>query len=197
MCSRFAVAVLALVLLSLSHAIGTRAQDSEIDCDSFVKNADGSWTVVQKVYIPVQKVRVREGTVFRPGETFLGDDMAVRLNKACPNKAVTPAESTEPAPETQGLQQTQSAQRPYVSLSKYGDANGNVDIRRLSCGHLNQASPSEIDLLLAWYSGWYNGFARGHGINLPQVRSAMHSVANYCKSNPNQNLMQVMARMLR
>jgi hypothetical protein len=196
MCSRLALAVLALTLPTLGLAIA-RAQDSEIDCDSFMKNADGSWTVVQKVYIPVQKVRVREGTVFRPGETFLGDDMVVRLDRACPTKAVTPAESSEASPQMQGQAGAQSAQQPYVSLSKYGDANGNVDIRHLSCSHLDQASPSEIDLLLAWYSGWYNGVAKGHGINLPQVRYAMRSVADYCKSNPEKNLVQVMELMLK
>jgi hypothetical protein len=197
MCRRLAWVLLALFLPTIGLTSGAGAQDGEIDCDAFVKNPDGSWTVVQKAYIPVQKVRVREGTVFQPGETFLGDDMTVRLSKACPNKAVTPVEGTEQAQEPQGQQAPQSAPSPYVSLSKYGDANGNVDIRRLSCSHLDQASPSEIDLLLAWYSGRYTATAKARGINLPQVRYVVRSVADYCKANPDKSLVQVMELMLR
>ncbi len=83
-----ALVAFAIALLIFCLAGGAHAQDSEIDCDAFLKNPDGSWTVVKKVFIPVQNVRVNEGTVFRPGTTFLGDDMTVRLSKACPNKQV-------------------------------------------------------------------------------------------------------------
>jgi hypothetical protein len=34
-----------------------------------------SRTVIKKVFIPVQNVRVVEGTIFHPCVTFLGDDM--------------------------------------------------------------------------------------------------------------------------
>jgi hypothetical protein len=197
MCRRLALVLLSLFLPAIGFTSGARAQDGEIDCDSFVKNPDGSWTVVEKAYIPVQKVRVREGTVFRAGESFLGDDMTVRLSKACPNKAVAPVEGNEQAQEPQGQQGAQSAPSPYVSLSRYGDANGNIDIRRLSCSHLDQASPPESDLLLAWYSGWYTATAKARGINLPQVRYAMRSVADYCKANPDKSLAQVIELMLR
>ena len=175
------------IILQLLCGVGAKAQDSEIDCDSFLKNTDGSWTVVKKVFIPVQNVRVIEGTIFRPGQTFLGDDMTVRLGRACPNKAVTqPASAT---PDTQQI--------PTVPLSTYTDANGNIDVRRLTCAHLNATSSEEVELLLGWYSGWYNGRARGQGINVARVRYAINSLTNYCKAYPATNLAQAMELLLK
>jgi hypothetical protein len=126
-----ALVALAIVLQTLCLAGSALSQESEIDCDSFIKNSDGSWTVIKKVYIPVQKVRVNEGTVFHPGTTFLGDDMTVRLSKACPNKQVAapePADVAQPQP-----QQPQPGRMP---LSQYADANGNIDVQRLSCAQI-------------------------------------------------------------
>lgn len=182
-----ALAALAIVLQIVCGAVGASAQDSEIDCDAFLKNPDGSWTVVRKVFIPVQNVRVVEGTIFRPGQTFLGDDMTVRLSRACPNKAVTQPESATP----------DTPQAPTVPLSTYADANGNIDVRRLSCAHLNAASPEEIGLLLDWYNGWYNGREKRSGINVARVRYAISSLTNYCKANPTTNLAQAMELLLK
>ncbi len=67
---RFALAVLVIAVQAGCSVLGAQAQDKDINCDSFVKNPDGSWTVIEKVFIPVQNVRVIEGTVFRPGQTF-------------------------------------------------------------------------------------------------------------------------------
>jgi hypothetical protein len=169
-----------------------QAQDRDIVCDSFVKNPDGSWTVVEKVFIPVQNVKVIEGTVFRPGETFLGDDMAARLNKACPN-----VQATIPTPATAGPPQPQTPQVPQVSLSRYADANGNIDVRRLTCGHLNMASNEEANALLSWYGGSYTAAAKNRIINLARVRYVVRSVVDYCKANPEKSLSQVMELMLK
>jgi HdeA/HdeB family len=168
------------------------AQESEIDCDSFIKNADGSWVVVKKVYIPVQKVRVNEGTVFRPGTTFLGDDMTVRLSKACPNKQVAmpePADVAQPQP-----QQPQPTRMP---LSQYADANGNIDVQRLSCAQIADASVEDSSFLLSWYSGWYHGSERKRGINPARVRYVIRGVVDYCKSNRDRKLTDVMAFWLK
>jgi len=194
---RFAWAIL-IVALHGGGVLGrAQAQDSDIDCDSFTKNPDGSWTVIETAFIPVQNVRVREGTIFRPGETFLGDDMTVRLGKACPNKAVTQPGAPDQAQQPQPSQMPPQPQLPTVALSKYADANGNIDVRRLSCGHLADASPAETDLLLAWYGGWYNGVAKGRGFNLARLRYAMRNVADYCKANRDKSLVQVMELMLK
>jgi hypothetical protein len=194
---RFALAVLIIAVQAGCFVPGAQAQDQDINCDSFLKNPDGSWTVIEKVFIPVQNVRVREGTVFRPGQTFLGDDMTIRLSKACPNKAVTAAPDEAQQPQGPQGPSGPQPQVPYVPLSKYADANGNIDVQRLSCAHLDQASPAETELLLAWYSGRYNGGAKARGINLARLRYAMRNVVNYCNANPDKGLAQVMELMLK
>jgi HdeA/HdeB family len=161
---------------------GARAQDSDLECDSFVKNADGSWTVIRKAYIPGPNIRVEEGAVFRPGGTFLGDDLAAKLDRACPNVPVsTPA----------------AVQTAKVPLSTHADQNGNIDVRQLTCAHLDDASGEETDLLLAWYGGWYNALAKKRGFNLMRLRSVINNVVDYCKANPGKNLLQVVDLMLR
>jgi hypothetical protein len=195
------IAVMAVQALCMSAA--AFAQESEIDCSAFLKNPDGSWTVIKKAYIPVQKVRVVEGTVFLPGQTFLGEDMAERLAKACPNQPVAVPDTPEQAqpgqlpPGTPSPQGAQVHQTPRLSLGRYADANGTIDVQRLSCGHLAEATPEETELLLAWYSGWYNGIAKKRGINLARVRFAIRSVADYCRANPDKRLVQVMELMLK
>jgi hypothetical protein len=182
---RLAWAVLAIAWQTLGLAAGAQAQDSGgIQCDAFAKNPDGSWTVLEKTYIPGPNVRVEAGSVFRPGGTFLGDDLALRLDKACPKVTVT---VETPAP----------ARAPQALLSRFADANGNIDVQQLNCGQLAETSPAEIDLLLAWYSGWYNGVAKKRGINLARVRYAIHNVAEFCKANRDKSLAQVMELMLK
>jgi hypothetical protein len=188
---RSALVGFALVVQSLGVAGGARAQDSEIDCDSFLKNPDGSWTVIKKVFIPVQNVRVVEGTVFRPGTTFLGDDMTVRLSKACPNKQVAvpePADVAQPQPEPQPGR---------VPLSKFADANGNIDVQRLTCGEIADASVEDSSFFLSWYSGWYYGNEKNRGINPARVRYVIRSVVDYCKSNRDRKLTDAMAFWLK
>jgi len=192
---RLALSAAAVALLAACPTTGAQAQENEINCNAFVTGADGSWTVIEKVYIPVQKVRVREGVVFRPGETFLGDDMAARLEKACPNQPVATAEGQPAGPAGQPV--AQSPEPPHVPLSTYADANGDIDARRLSCAHLAALSGEESELLLAWYSGWYGGIAKRRGINLARVRYAIHNVADYCKGNREKSLAQVMELMLK
>jgi len=169
-----------------------QAWSENIDCDSFIKNPDGSWTVIKKVFIPVQNVRVVEGTVFQPGGTFLGDDMTVRLAKACPSKQVTnPDEAGQPG------QASAQPQAPYVPLSNYADANGNIDIQRLTCAHLAAASPIDIEMFVTWYSGWYAGVAKRHGINLARVQYAIRNVDDYCKANQSRRLSEALNILLK
>src|ERR1700722_1320042 len=177
----------AIVLPVLGLAGGARAQDRDIDCDSFLKNPDGSWAVVKKVFIPVQNVRVNEGTVFRPGTTFLGDDMTVRLSKAYPNTQLgAPADVTQPQPQ---LQQPQPGRVP---LSQYADANGNIDVQRLTCGQIADASIDDASFFLSWYSGWYYGTEKKNGINPARACYVIRSVDVYCKANYNRKLSDVM-----
>jgi HdeA/HdeB family len=183
-----ALGALTVALQLLCGLAAAHAQDGGIDCDSFLKNPDGSWTVIKKVFIPVQNVRVVEGTVFRPGQTFLGDDMTERLSRACPNKTIAQPESAA-ANGPPAI--------PSVPLSNYADGNGNVDVRRLTCAHLNTTSPEESELLLVWYDGWYNGRAKKSGINLARVHYAVNSLTSYCKAYPAASLAQAMELLLK
>lgn len=181
---------LAIALPILCFAGSAHAQDNEIDCDAFLKNADGSWTVVKKVFIPVQNVRINEGTVFRPGTTFLGDDMTVRLSKACPNKQVA-------VPVPADVAQPQQPQPGRVPLSQYADANGNIEVQRLTCGQIADASIEDASFFLSWYSGWYYGTEKKRGINPARVRYVIHSVVDYCKANRDRKLTDAMAFWLK
>ncbi len=191
---RAALAALAALPIFCSTT-GAHAQgNGGIDCNAFLKNPDGSWTVIEKAYIPVQDVRVNPGTVFRPGQTFLGDDMAERLSRACPNQPVAtpgaePGAAGAPTPAVPGQPRT-----PQIPLAYFADANGNIDVRRLTCGQLADASPEEAEFFLAWYSGWFNGRSRRPGINLARMRYLVHNVAEYCRANRDVRLTDAMER---
>jgi hypothetical protein len=184
MLRRFAFAGVAAICLQAACLMaGARAQDGDLECDSFMKNVDGSWTVVHKAYIPGPNVRVEEGSVFRPGGTFLGDDLAARLDRACPNVPVSmPAAA---------------AQAAKLPLSAHADANGNIDVRQLTCAQLDDASGEDTELLLAWYGGWYNALAKRRGFNLARLRYVIRNVVDYCKANPDKNVVQVVDLMLK
>jgi len=186
----FAPTIALAALLTGLLTAAARAQDSEIDCSAFQKGPDGSWTAIDTVFIPVQNVRVRAGTVFKPGQTFLGDDMTLRLAKACPNQPVATPEA--PGQPTQSVVPGQTQPGPYVPLSNYADANGILDIRNLTCAHLAAASPADVELLATWYSGWYHGLAKKRGINLKQMRYVIDNIAGYCKAYPDRKLADVM-----
>jgi hypothetical protein len=175
---RMAFAVVAICLQA-----GWAQAQLGIDCASFMKNPDGSWTVISKAYIPGPNVRVEEGSVFRRGGTFLGEDLAERLDRACPNVPVT-----TPAVQPTG---------PQVPLSTYADSNGNIDVHRLNCAYLDNASTEETELLLSWYSGSYNAIAKKRGFNLERLRSAIRNVVDYCKANPEKNLAQALDVILK
>ncbi|HTV26613.1 MAG TPA: HdeA/HdeB family chaperone [Xanthobacteraceae bacterium] len=180
--------VLAIAWPTLCAPTSAHAQASSIPCDAFAKNADGSWTVLATTYIEGPNVRVRRDAILQPGFLILGYDVAAMIAKACPNaKVAQPADA-----------QAQQAQQQSPSLfATYADANGNYDVNQLTCGHLDVASPNEAKLFLAWYSGWYNGLAKGRGINLARVRYNIQNVIDYCKANRDKRLTDVMQLMLK
>jgi hypothetical protein len=135
------------------------------------------------------------------------------IAKACPNAVVAPPPGTEPAaaqgaapsvaPSTAGVSTAPgtapraAAPQPQSFLARYADANGNLDIRQLTCGHLDDTSVEEAELFLSWYSGWYSGVAKNRGINLARVRYAIRNVVAYCKGDRNKRLTEVMEQMLK
>jgi hypothetical protein len=193
---RFALAVAAIAFQGFCVTTAARAASS-IPCDSFIKNADGSWTVLETTYIEGPNVKVREGAVLQPGFLILGADIAAMLDKACPNAPAAPANAPVTAPPGTASGTAAAAQQSRSTLAKYADANGHIEVGQLTCGNLADASGYEADLLLAWYSGRYNGQAKERGVNLAQVRYAIRNVADYCRANPGKNLLQVMELMLK
>lgn len=66
-----------------------------------------------------------------------------------------------------------SAQTP---LSSYVDANGFIDVQALTCAQLAGTFQEDADLLSVWYSGWYNGLARKHFLDLKKGKLVEHEV---------------------
>ena len=202
---RVALAVVAAIALQVScPTTGARAETSTIPCDAFAKNPDGSWTVLGTTYIEGPDVKVQEGAILQPGRIIRGYDIAAMIAKACPNAAVAPPPGPAPnaAPSTglstaPGSAPSAAAPQPQSFLARYADANGNLDVRQLTCGHLDDTSAEEAELFLAWYSGWYSGVAKSHGINLARIRYAIRNVVAYCKGDRNKRLTDVMEQMLK
>jgi hypothetical protein len=209
---RVALAIAAAIALQ-DCCLSAQAATSNFPCEAFAKNPDGSWTVLQTTYLEGPNVKVQQDATFAPGRVVLGYDIADMIAKACPNAVVAPPPGTEPAaaqgaapsvaPSTAGVSTAPgtapraAAPQPQSFLARYADANGNLDIRQLTCGHLDDTSAEEAELFLAWYSGWYSGFAKNRGINLARTRYAIRNVVAYCKGDRNKRLTDVMEQMLK
>ena len=77
-----------------------------------------------------------------------------------------------------------SGAHAQVELKTYADANGYIDVQKLSCAQLAGTFQEDADLLMTWYSGWYNGLGKKHFINVPRSKEAQHEIIVYCKANP-------------
>ena len=84
------------------------------------------------------------------------------------------------------------AQQP-APLTSYADANGYIDVQKLSCAQLAGTFQEDADALTTWYSGWYNGLAKKHFINIPRSKEAEHEVIVYCKANPEVKIIKAMS----
>jgi hypothetical protein len=170
---------LAFAVTCLSSA--ALAQSGDLPCDAFQKNPDGSWVAMRSVTVPAggRNLRLREGSLFRPGAAFLGTDMAERLDKACPAEAV---QATAP---------------PQVELPKLAGPSGIIDAEKLTCGQLASTYQEDADFLLVWYSGLHSGLNQMHQIDVPKVKTGIHNVIVYCKSNRDKLLVQAIDMIMR
>jgi len=181
---RFTLAIAAIALQTLCLGAAAQAQE-ELPCEAFAKNSDGSWTATQPAFILGPNFSVRAGGVFRPGEKFNGYDLAAKLDEACGNVTAAPPTATaQPGPS-------------QVPLSKIVDANGNIDIQRLKCGHLADASGEEAELFLAWYSGSHTSSSKKRAINMTSLHVAIRNIVDYCRANRDKDLIKVMDLMLK
>src|SRR6266852_2592069 len=93
---------------------------------------------------------------------------------------------------TAALAITGSAAQAQVDLSAYADAQGFLDVQALTCAQLANTWQGDADRLAAWYSGWYNGLAKKHYMDITKGKEAEHEVIVYCKANPQIRIIQAM-----
>ena len=77
-----------------------------------------------------------------------------------------------------------------VNLSAYADPEGFLDVQALTCAQLAGTWQDQADLLASWYSGWYNGLAKRHYMDIKKGREAEHELIVYCKANPQLKIIQ-------
>src|SRR5271169_5158975 len=80
--------------------------------------------------------------------------------------------------------------RAQVDLSAYADANGFIDVQTLTCAQLAGTWQQDADMLAIWYSGWYNGLAKKHYLDIRKGREAEHEVILYCKAHTDIRIIQ-------
>jgi len=83
--------------------------------------------------------------------------------------------------------------KAQTDLSAYADANGFLDVQRLSCAQLAGTWQEDADALMTWYSGWYNGLAKKHFFHISRAKRLEHEVIVYCKANPGIRIIDAMA----
>jgi hypothetical protein len=86
-----------------------------------------------------------------------------------------------------------SAGWAQTPLSAYVDANGFIDVQKLTCAQLAGTFQEDADLLTAWYSGWYNGLAKKHFMDLKKGKIVEHDLIVYCKQNLDKKIIEALA----
>jgi len=84
-----------------------------------------------------------------------------------------------------------------VELKNYADAKGYIDVQALTCAQLAGTFQEDADFLGIWYSGWYNGLAKKHAINVARTKEGIHNVIVYCKANPGKKVIQAIDVILK
>jgi len=182
---RFSIATAAMALSAVGLSTATQAQSIVLPCEDFIKNPDGSWTPQRDVPVAGlgRKLTLRQGGALAPGAAILSVDFAALLEQQCPAVPLTvPGSEPVPAPVP--------AMESAVELSKYTDANGNIDIQKLTCGQFANTTQADADFLGAMYIGWYNGLAKKNAINLTRVKDAIRNLVVYCKANKDKRVTQ-------
>src|SRR6187455_1145873 len=77
-----------------------------------------------------------------------------------------------------------------VELNTYMDSNGYLDVQKLTCAQLAGTFQEDADYLAAWYSGWYNGLAKKHVMQIARAKALQHEVIVYCKANPSKKVIE-------
>jgi hypothetical protein len=83
--------------------------------------------------------------------------------------------------------------KAQVDLSAYADAEGFLNVQALTCAQLANTWQEDADRLATWYSGWYNGLAKKHYMDIRKGKEAEHEVIVYCKAHPEIRIIEAMA----
>jgi hypothetical protein len=92
-----------------------------------------------------------------------------------------------------GLAIAGSDVQAQVPLSAYVDANGFLDVQKLTCAQLAGTFQEDADALTTWYSGWYNGLAKKHFLDFKRGKVVEHEVIMHCKANPGIRIIDAIA----
>jgi HdeA/HdeB family len=84
------------------------------------------------------------------------------------------------------------AAQAQVDLSTYADANGDLDVQKLTCAQLAGTFQEDADFMTVWYSGWYNGLANYSKLKVDRAKELEHRVIVYCKANPDKRVITAM-----
>ena len=84
-----------------------------------------------------------------------------------------------------------------VEISKYADSKGYIDVQKLTCAQLANTFQEDADFLGVWYSGWYNGLAKKHAINIPRVKQGIREVIVHCQANKGKRIIQAIDYVLK
>jgi hypothetical protein len=79
-----------------------------------------------------------------------------------------------------------------VELKAYANRDGYVDVQKLTCAQLANTFQEDADYLTVWYSGWYNGLAKKHMMQVDRAKSLEHQVIVHCKANPGKKVIEAM-----
>jgi hypothetical protein len=90
-----------------------------------------------------------------------------------------------------------AAKAQPVDLSAYADANGFIDVQKLTCGQLANTYQEDANALTSWYSGWYNGLAHKHYADFKKGREVEHQVIEHCKAHPEQTIIHAIGLILK
>jgi hypothetical protein len=90
-----------------------------------------------------------------------------------------------------------SAAQAQVELKTYADEKGYLNVKELTCAQLAGTFQEDADFLGVWYSGWFNGKAKKHSINVHRTREGIHEVIVYCKANPEKKITQAIEEFLK
>jgi hypothetical protein len=83
--------------------------------------------------------------------------------------------------------------KAQTDLTAYADANGFLNVQALTCAQLAGTWQGDADMLMSWYSGWYNGLAKKHFYHGPRARQLEHETILYCKANLGIRIIDAMA----